>query len=176
MISRHTPPADDECLPYYHAYIALVPEGDIMTTLEQQPAMLRMLVGGISDARAAEPPAPGEWSIKQVLIHLNDTERLFSFRALWFARGEQSPLPGMEPDPWVAAVDANTRPLADVLAEFAHLRAATDALFANLGERAWMRRGIASGAETSVRALAWLLAGHLLHHERSLREVFDLGN
>ncbi len=104
--------------------------------------------------------------------HVSDTERLLAFRALWFARGEQSDLPRMEPNPWVALSDANARPLSDLLAEFDHLRAASIALLANLDAAAWQRRGIASGKVMSVRALAWIIAGHELHHNRSLREVY----
>jgi hypothetical protein len=125
-----------------------------------------------SDTEASARPAPGEWSIKEVVAHLSDSERLFSFRALWFARGEQHPLPGMEPDSWIAITDNNSRSLSDLLTEFDHVREATLALFANLDDAAWVRRGTASGATVSVRALAWIIAGHERHHNLSLREVY----
>jgi uncharacterized damage-inducible protein DinB len=165
-------PAADECSPYYFTYIQLVPDGDIVQTLQTQHADIHTLLKNTTDADASAHPAPGEWSIKQVVAHLSDTERLFSFRALWFARGEQSALPGMEPDPWVAITDANARTLSDLLAEFDHVRAASLSFFANLDPAAWQRRGIASGNVMSVRALAWIIAGHELHHNRSLREVY----
>ena len=149
-----------------------MPEGDIVQTLKAQHAEIHTLLQKTTEVKASAHPAPGEWSIKQVVAHLSDAERLFSFRALWFARGEQSALPGMEPDPWVAITDANTRPLSDLLAEFDQVRAATISLFANLDEAAWQRRGLASGNIVSVRALAWIIAGHELHHNRSLREVY----
>lgn len=165
-------PAADECSPYYFTYIQLVPDGDIVRALETQHADIHALLERVTDARAAESPAPGEWSIKQVVAHLSDAERLFAFRALWFARGEQAELPGMEPNPWVELSDSNARALSDLLTEFDHVRAASIALFANLDAAAWDRRGIASGAVMSVRALAWIVAGHELHHNRSLREQY----
>ena len=165
-------PAEDESSPYYFTYINLVPEGDIVQTLQAQHADIHTLLKHTTEASASAFPAPGEWSIKQVVAHLSDGERLFSFRALWFARGEQAALPGMEPNPWVAITDANARPLSDLLAEFDQVRAATISLFANLDEAAWQRRGLASGNIVSVRALAWIIAGHELHHNRSLREVY----
>ena len=165
-------PAEDECSPYYFTYINLVPEGDIVQTLQSQHADIHTLLNNTTEVSASAQPAPGEWSIKQVVAHLSDAERLFSFRALWFARGEQAALPGMEPDPWVAITDANARPLSDLLAEFDQVRAASLSLFANLDEAAWLRRGLASGNIVSVRALAWIIAGHELHHNRSLREQY----
>ena len=165
-------PTADECSSYYFTYIQLVPDGDIVHTLQIQHADSHALLQQTTDTSASSHPAPGEWSIKQVIAHLSDTERLFSFRALWFARGEQSALPGMEPNPWVAITDANRRPLSDLLAEFDQVRAASISLFANLGTAAWQRRGSASGAVMSVRALAWIIAGHELHHNRSLREEY----
>ena len=165
-------PAADECSPYYFTYIQLVPDGDIVHTLQSQHADIHSLLKHTTDAHASVHPAPSEWSIKQVVAHLGDAERLFSFRALWFARGEQSELPGMEPNPWVAITDANARTLSDLLAEFDQVRAASISLFANLDAAAWQRRGSASGNVVSVRALAWIIAGHELHHNRSLREHY----
>src|SRR5262245_21593478 len=139
-------PTADECSPYYFTYIQLVPDGDIVHTLQAQHAEIHALLKHVTDANASAHPAPGEWSIKQVIAHLSDTERLFSFRALWFARGEQAALPGMEPNPWVAITDANARATSDLLAEFDHVRAASIAFFANLDTAAWQRTGIASGS------------------------------
>jgi hypothetical protein len=172
MTLAATRPAAEECSSYYFRYIQLVPDGDIVHTLGTQHADIHTLLRHTSDTSASAAPTPGEWSIKQVVAHLSDTERLFAFRALWFARGEQSALPGMEPNPWVAIADANTRALSDLLAEFDHVRAASVALFANLDTAAWRRRGSASGDIVSVRALAWIIAGHELHHNRSLREEY----
>jgi DinB superfamily len=163
-------PSADECSPYYFTYIQLVPDGDIVRILHAQHTEVHDLLKDMTETQAAASPAPGAWSAKQVLLHLIDTERLFCFRALWFARGEQDALPGMEPNPWVAMADANARDLNDLLAECAHVRAASVCLFASLHHAAWMRRGSASGDLVSVRALAWIIAGHELHHYRSLRQ------
>ncbi len=161
-----------ECAPFYHTYTRLVPDGDIVQTLRAQQTTIPDLLTQVDDARAAARPAPGEWSIKEVLLHLIDSERLFSFRALWFARGEQTGLPGMEPNPWIAHSDANARTLADLLEELSHVRQASIALFAHLDDAAWQRTGVASGNPVSVRALAWIIAGHERHHAQSLREVY----
>jgi hypothetical protein len=165
-------PVADECSSYYFTYIDLVPDGDIVQILQAQHADIRNLLKQTADAAAGVRPAPGEWSIKQVVAHLSDAERLFAFRTLWFARGETAALPGMEPNPWVELSDSNARSLSDLLEEFDHVRAASIALFANLDKAAWQRRGVASGNMVSVRALAWIIAGHELHHNRSLREVY----
>ena len=172
MSFRLSRPTEDECSSYYFTYIQLVPEGDIVDTLQTQHADIQALLKHTSEAEASAPPAPGEWSIKQVVAHLSDAERLFSFRALWFARGELTALPGMEPNPWVAITDANARTLSDLLTEFDQVRAASLSLFANLDPAAWQRQGTASGNGVSVRALAWIIAGHERHHNRSLREVY----
>jgi hypothetical protein len=165
-------PAADECSSYYFTYINLVPDGDIVQTLQSQHAAIHALLRNTSNADAGVQPAPNEWSIKQVVAHLSDAERLFAFRALWFARGEHAALPGMEPNPWVELSNSNARALSDLLAEFDHVRAASIASFANLDAAAWARRGIASDNLVSVRALAWIIAGHELHHNRSLREQY----
>ena len=165
-------PAADECSPYYFTYINLVPDGDLVQTLRLQHAGIHALLKHTTDAQAGIQPAPNEWSIKQVIAHLSDAERLFAFRALWFARGEQAALPGMEPTPWVALANSNARTLSDLLTEFDQVRAASIALFANLDAAAWARRGVASDNVVSVRALAWIIAGHELHHNRSLREQY----
>ena len=172
MHPRVARPAVEECSPYYFTYIQLVPDGDIVRTLQAQYAEVHDLLKDMPEAKAMASPALGEWSVKQVLLHLSDTERLFCFRALWFARGEQAALPGMEPDPWVTIADANACDVSDLLAEFAHVRAATVCFFANLDTAAWVRSGSASGHLVSVRALAWIIAGHELHHNRSLRSQY----
>jgi uncharacterized damage-inducible protein DinB len=172
MKTRLARPAADEAGQYYFRYIDLVPEGDIVHTLQNQRTDIHELLKHTSETEAEARPAPGEWSIKEVVAHVCDSERLFAFRALWFARGERSPLPGMEPDPWVAISDFNSRTLGDLLAEFNHVRETTLALFANLDEAAWDRRGTASSNMVSVRALAWIIAGHERHHNRSLQEVY----
>lgn len=170
MVPQQQRPSDDESSSYYRSYILLVPDGDIVQSLRSQAAELCGLLHDLDELRATASPAAGAWSVKQVLQHLCDTERLFCFRALWFARGEQTALPGMEPDPWVAQSAANGRSLVDLLGEHGHVRAASLALFAQLDHAAWLRRGVASDAPVSVRALAWIIAGHERHHLGALQQ------
>lgn len=172
MFSLSARPSAEEASPYFFRYIQLVPDGDILHTLRTQHGDIHTMLRGIADDRASAAPAPGEWSIKQVIAHVSDTERLFAFRALWFARGEQAALTGMEPDPWVALGNANARSVPDLLAEFDQVRAASLWLLDNLDAAAWQRQGVASDSVLSVRALAWMIAGHELHHNISLREVY----
>jgi hypothetical protein len=157
---------------YYATYTNLVPDGDVLAHMGQQHAELNALLGGISTVKADARPAAGEWTTKQVVQHLIDSERLFAFRALWIARGEQTAQPGMEPNPWAELADTSARTMPDMLSEFGHVRAATIALFTHLTDAAWARSGSASGFPVSVRALAWIIAGHERHHMTSLREKY----
>ncbi len=166
-------PAESECQPYYFTYInELRGNQDIVRALSDQRGGLRALAHGIPNAAASTRPAPDEWSIKEIVGHLIDCERLYVFRALWFARGETHPLPGMMPDPWVDNTRFNARTLAQLLDEWEHNRAATIHLFDGLDDDGWLRAGVASGNPMSVRAIAWIIAGHELHHLESLREKY----
>ena len=175
MLVMTTPsqrPAAGEYNTYYATYTKLVPDGEILQTLQSQHQVLQAAVGGVGEAKANARPAAGEWSIKEVIGHLIDSERLFGFRAMWFARGETAALPGMEPNPWVTHANFNTRSLSDLLDEFEHVRDASRLFFEGLDAAAWARTGSASGFPVSVRALAWIIAGHELHHFASLREKY----
>lgn len=166
-------PASDEHAPYYGKYIALVPDGEIVAQLAFQIRetieMLAELPGSAGDYRYAA----GKWSLKEVLGHMIDTERVFSFRALCFARGDQNPLPGFEQDDYVRNSGSGARSLRNLLEEFETVRETTVLLFQSLHAEAWSRRGIASGDEVSVRALAWMIAGHELHHRLGIRENYS---
>jgi uncharacterized damage-inducible protein DinB len=166
------PPASDESAPYYLRYIARVPAGDIVETLRSQGDEIRRLISGISEEKSLSRYAPGKWSVRQVVNHVSDTERVFLSRALWFARGFDSPLPGFEQDVSAAHAGADGVPWADHVEELRAVRLATVAFFRNLPEEAWMRRGVASGNPFSVRALAWITAGHASHHAAILRERY----
>ena len=161
-------PASDEHSPYYGGYIDQVPEGDILIQLAGQIERTVQLLQGLSPEQAAFRPTPTDWSVKEVVCHVSDTERIFAYRALRIARGDTTPLAGFDQEPYVAAAEADARPLADVLAEFATVRASTLWLFRSLPAEAWRRRGVASDAPVSVRALAYIIAGHENHHVRSL--------
>ncbi|MFN8450678.1 MAG: DinB family protein [Anaerolineae bacterium] len=167
MIAR---PQADEYAPYYGQYIRRVPDGaDIFTVLSGQPDELRALLASVSDERANLRPAPGEWSIKEVVGHVCDAERIFAYRALRVARGDTTPLPGFEQDDYVRATDLNVRSLPDLIEEFVLQRRANVLCFQPLTEAESQRRGTASSNPVSVRALLFMMAGHVMHHIESLK-------
>lgn len=162
-----TRPDASEYAPYFETYVSLAGEGSILGKLSANP--IEEALTGLSDGVAEVPPAPGKWSCKQVLGHVIETERVMAYRALRVARGDQTPLPGFDQDLFVANAGFNARTLASLLEEMQIVRAATLALFRGLPAEAWTRTGIASGKPISVRALAWIIAGHELHHVRLLQ-------
>jgi uncharacterized damage-inducible protein DinB len=157
-------PGTDEYAPYYGTYIGKVPDGDLRSMLSAQLAETLALIRSIPEARGGHRYAPDKWSIKGVLGHLADSERIFSYRALRIARGDATPLPGFEQDDYVPAGGFDDRTLRDLAEELAAVRQATSHLFAHLDPAALERRGTASGKPISVRALAYIIAGHELHH------------
>ncbi len=169
-----TRPAAPEHAPYYAKYIALVPGGDVVGLLRAQAGETRALLAALDDARAVARYAPGKWSVKEVLGHVADSERVFAYRALRIARGDATPLPGFEQDDYVVSGGFDRRPLADLVEELAAVRAATLALLASFDSTAWLRMGTASGHPVSVRALACIIAGHERHHVGILRDRYGL--
>lgn len=165
-------PARDEAAEYYFRYIDQVGEGDLFARLAAQPGELAAMCGGLSAAESVVRPAPDAWSPRDLVGHLADTERLFMARAFWFARGFDTALPSFDQHVAVAAARADDRDLTDLVDDFTAARAATLAFFRGLPLDAWDRRGIASGHEFSVRALAFLAAGHVEHHLRLLGERY----
>jgi hypothetical protein len=165
-------PERDEAAPYYFSYIDLVPEGDIRTTLDRQAIETSAALHGISEEQSLHRYAPGKWTLRELLNHLNDTERLFVARAFWFARGFDTPLPSFDQHVAVAAANANDRRWASHVEEFRAVRAATITFFKNLPVDAWLRRGIASDNPFTVRALAYLAAGHVAHHMSIVRDKY----
>jgi uncharacterized damage-inducible protein DinB len=157
-------PQAGEAAEYYFTYINKVPEGDILRLVDSQLREALTILGAVSEERSRYRYAPGKWSIREVLNHINDTERLFAFRAFWFARGFDSPLPSFEQDIAVAAALADQRSWQDHLAEFRSVREASLTFFNSLPPEAWDRRGVASGNPFTVRALAFITAGHVTHH------------
>lgn len=168
-------PDRSEAAPYYFRYIDRVASGDIIEILEAQREEALRLFPGISEAASLHRYAPGKWTIREVLNHVNDTERVFLFRALWFARGFESPLPSFEQEPATAAARANEIPWTAHVSEFRAVREATQAFFRNLPEEGWSRSGIASGNPFTVRALAYIIAGHAAHHMAVLEERYLAG-
>ena len=167
-----TKPAPTEHAPEFSNYVALVGEGDIIQTLERQIENSLSLLRTIPSDKANFRYAPDKWSVKQLLGHLIDSERIFSYRALRFARNDQTPLPGYEQNDYVRNADFDSRNLTEMAEEFATVRRATIQLFRPLNETEWLRRGTANENEISVRALAYIIAGHELHHMGVLRSRY----
>jgi hypothetical protein len=161
-----------EAADYYFRYIDQVVGDDICRVLEDQLPETLMLLRGISAQQSLHRYADGKWSIREVVSHLSDTERLFVFRAFWFARGFDSPLPSFDQNVAITAAAADNRSWASVVDEFETVRAATLTFFRGLPDDAWMRRGIASDSPFSVRAFAWIAAGHVVHHMAILRDRY----
>jgi len=161
-----------EAAAYYFSYIDQVPEGDICELLEVQGKETVHLLSGISEGQSRHRYAPGKWSICDVVNHLSDVERLCVFRAFWFARGFESALPSFDQTIAAAAARADDRTWDSVVEEFRAVRAATVAFFRYVPADAWARRGIASDNPFTVRALAYLAVGHVIHHTKILRERY----
>lgn len=165
-------PASDEYAPYYHRYISLVPDGDLLDLLARQGREMMTLLRALPEARGAHRYAEGKWSIREVVGHMADTERVMGYRALSIARGDRTPLPGFEQDDWVRLGGADARAMKDLVDELELVRAATLALLRGLDAEAIARRGTANGVEVTTRALAWIISGHERHHLAVLRERY----
>jgi uncharacterized damage-inducible protein DinB len=165
-------PDPTEYLSYYGKYISMVPDGDIVTVLGKQMEETADFLESIPESRANFRYAPDKWSIKELVGHVIDTERIFAYRALRFARNDKTPLPGYEQDDYVHNASFDQCTLTDLASELKTVRQATLFLFKHLDENAWMRRGLASNSEASVRALAHIIAGHELHHREILRSRY----
>lgn len=168
-------PAPSEFGAAYAGYIAKAPEGEIVTSLERQLDEVVGVLGVVPEARAHVVDPPYGWTLAQVVGHLVDAERVFSYRALRFGRGDATPLPGFAEDDYVAAARSDRVELAGLVDEFAQLRRSNVRLFRHLPPEAWSRGGVASGTYVTVRALAWVLAGHVAHHLAIVRERLSDG-
>ena len=165
-------PTSTEYLPYYDRYIARVPEGDVLELLRGQMGETAAALGGLDERGASHRYAEGKWSVKQMAGHMADTERVFAYRAMCIARGDTQPLPGFDENAYVERATFDARPIADLVAELRAVREATVRLFAPLGAEELARRGVANGAEVTVRALAYIIAGHERHHLTLFRERY----
>lgn len=171
-----TRPQADEYAPFYAGYVGRVPAGaDLFALLAQQPDDLSALLHATSDAQAEVRPKPDEWSIKEVVGHMNDAERVFAYRALRIARADATALAGFDQDDYVAATNFNARALSDLLEEFAAQRRANLLCFKPLSAAELSRRGTASNNPVSVLALLHVMAGHVLHHVESLKADYHVG-
>jgi uncharacterized damage-inducible protein DinB len=157
---------------YYEKYVALVPSGDFLEILQDQRRELVNLLSPLSEEQADFRYAPGKWSIKEVLGHIMDAERIFAYRLLRIARGDQTPLASFEQEGYIQNGNFSRRKLADLLEEFSAVREATICLIRSLDDAAWLCRGTASQKEVSVLALAFIIAGHDRHHRLILEKNY----
>jgi hypothetical protein len=165
-------PAPGDYAPYAEQYVSLVTGDDIVGILIAQHKQTQTLFSGHSERDGNFRYAPDKWTVKEVIGHMADTERIFAYRAMRFARGDQTPLSGFEQEDYVRGARFGARKLTDVVGEFADVRQASLALFRSLDEEAWLRRGVANGNPVTVLALAYLIAGHELHHRKILNERY----
>lgn len=168
-------PAASEYDPFYAGYLARVPDGDVRELLGAQQERLRRLPAAAGSDRERFRYAVGKWSVREVVGHLADAERVFGHRAFCFARGEKAALPGFDESSYVATSGSDHRPLAELVDELALLREVNLRLFAALDPAAWRNAGVANGKPVTVRALAWILVGHAEHHLGVLRERYGIG-
>lgn len=165
-------PEPGEYASFYETYISKVKGNDIVGILEAQRLQMAQLFAAHSERDGNFRYAPDKWTVKEVLGHVCDTERIFAYRALRIARGDQTPLSGFEQDDYVRGGNFAERTLADLAEEFGLVRAANISFFKSLHKDAWQRRGVANKNEVSVRALAFIVAGHELHHRLILEERY----
>jgi len=165
-------PLASEYAPYFGKYVALVPDGDIVELFGSIEQTTLGVLRGVSEERSLHRYAAGKWSIREMYLHLVDAERVFSYRGLRIARGDQTPLAGFEQDDYIGPSAADLRSWKSILEEYSVVRRATVALFQNLPSDAWMRSGTASEKPVTVRAIAYIIAGHDLHHTSILQERY----
>jgi len=169
---RRIRPGADEFAPFYAGYVAQIPDGDIIEALIGGAEIAAALLSDLPEEIAGKAYAPGKWTLKEVVLHCADAERVFSYRALRFARGDTTPLPGWNEQAYAPLSGAAVRSLESVLDELESVREASVTLFSGLPSEAWTRRGSANNHEVSVRGLAWITAGHLLHHLGIIQERY----
>ena len=167
-------PNESEYAPYYQGYVSKVSEEDILPVLRSQLDAVDVLLNRVSPDRETYAYADGKWSIREVVGHLIDSERVFGYRVLCIARGEQRNLPGFDEKEYMLSAPYNRIDLEDLLSELRLVRLSNIALFRNLDEEAWMRVGTANDNQVSVRALAFIMAGHLRHHMEVLKDRYHV--
>ena len=165
-------PEPGEYNPYYDKYISLIPGTDILGTLDAERRKTLLLLSGRDEEDGNFRYAPDKWSAKEVLGHVCDGERVFAYRAMRIARNDTTPMEGFEQDDYVRNGPFARMPLAELIEDYIAVRRATLTLLRNLEEPAWTRRGMANKSEVSVRALAYIIAGHEVHHRRILEEKY----
>ena len=167
-------PGEGEYAPFYEGYVALVPEADILAVLERQAGEIRELVASVPAERETHRYGEGKWSVREVLGHLVDGERVFGYRAFCISRGEKAALPSFDENEYVAEAGSDAIPARELAGELSLVRESNLAFLRRLQPREWERMGTASGKPISVRALAWIMAGHPRHHVRILAERYGV--
>jgi hypothetical protein len=165
-------PDATEYAPFYAGYVATVPESEIVAVLRESGRDIVTALAAIPESQGGHRYAAGKWTVREVIGHLIDAERIFTYRALRLARADATPLPGFEENDYVRASGSDARTIADLVDELRCVRESTVGLFASLPDEAWGRRGVVNGREISVRALAFITAGHARHHLGVLRERY----
>ena len=167
-----TKPEKAEYDAYYERYVSLVDDEGVLETLAAQPDELHELFNGVPEEKGLYAYDEGKWTIKELIGHLNDGERMFAYRILRISRGDETPIEGFEQDGYIENAPSNSRTIADLLDEFRLLRTANMFMLNHLNDEAWLRMGTASGLPVSVRALAYIMAGHITHHIHILKERY----
>ena len=167
-------PSETEYAPFYAGYVALVTETDVLAALEGQVAEIRRRLGSVTGERERFRYAEGKWSVRQVLGHLVDGERVFGYRAFCFSRGEAAALPSFDENQYVAAASTDGVRLPELVEELDLVRRSNLAFLRRLGDGEWRRVGTASGKPVTVRALAFVMAGHVRHHLNVLRDRYGV--
>ncbi len=167
-------PQPTEYAPYFERYISLVTDGDIISALKSQVEEVRRILGAVPESRAGHRYAEGKWSIREVLGHVIDTERVFGYRALCVARGDQTPLPSFDEKIFGQNSPHDAFPLTGLLDEFEAVRKGHLLFFRQLRPEDWTRMGIANNLPVSPRGLAYSMAGHVMHHLKGLRENYGV--
>lgn len=165
-------PEQNEYDPYYETYVSLVGDGGIVDTLERQAADVKTAFSSIPEEKGPYAYAEGKWSIKELLGHLIDGERMFMYRVFRISRGDQTPIEGFEQDGYIENARSNSRSFEDLLEEFTALRRANVIAYRNFSDDDWLRVGTANQMEITPRALAYIMAGHITHHLKILREKY----
>lgn len=174
LFSMLTRPAPGDYSDYFQGYIDRVPDGDVMMTLSNQGERMAALLRATSEEKGNFCYAPGKWSVKRLALHITDGERMFCYRAMCLARGDQQPMPGFDENSYAEHDGSDKRSLASIISEYTSVRAATLTLFGGFGPAAWQRRGIANGSPVTTASLPWIIAGHDLHHFSVLQERYGL--
>lgn len=168
-------PGDGEYAPFYGSYVARVTEPDLLGALARQPEELRALAARVPPEREQSGYAPGKWSVSEVFGHIGDVERVFGYRAFCISRGERTALPGFEENDYVANSGYAEQPLSELVAAFSSLRESNLAVLRRLDDARWALAGNANGSPVSVRALAFIMVGHVRHHVDVLQQRYGVG-